>query len=325
MTNLRFIFHSGKNPKFIYYGANYLSMIIPNMFYRHCLYRKLEKARERFDWEYIQERVNYYNKLSSHTTINENSPTIEHQYKPKQKVYYLDTRKTLRWFAKDKHYLLESGDVTYIPKSPSFLKSRPIKGCNANCILLKLDRVRHFIFLKDKVKWEDKSNQVIFRGKTTGKNNRLRFMRMFYGNPNFDVGDISKDSENPAWMTPKKSLYDHLHYKFIMALEGNDVASNLKWIMGSNSVAVMPEPTYETWFMEGKLIPNYHYICIKPDFSDLEERIDYYINHPDEAKAISMHANEYVKQFFDTEREEIIELLVARKYFDYVDIKNPNL
>ena len=38
-----------------------------------------------------------------------------------------------------------------------------------------------------------------------------------------------------------------------------------------------------------------------------------------------MHANEYVKQFFDAEREEIIEILVARKYFDYVDIKNPNL
>lgn len=75
-----------------------------------------------------------------------------------------------------------------------------------------------------------------------------------------------------------------MDYKFIMALEGNDVASNLKWVMSSNSIAVMPRPTCETWFMEGKLIPNYHYIEIKPDFTDLEERLKYYIEHPEEAQ-----------------------------------------
>ena len=69
-----------------------------------------------------------------------------------------------------------------------------------------------------------------------------------------------------------------------MALEGNDVASNLKWVMSSNSIAVMPRPTCETWFMEGKLIPNYHYIEIKPDYSDLPEKLQYYIDHPEEAK-----------------------------------------
>ena len=37
------------------------------------------------------------------------------------------------------------------------------------------------------------------------------------------------------WMTPKKTIREHLDYKFIMALEGNDVASNLKWVMSSNS------------------------------------------------------------------------------------------
>ena len=44
-------------------------------------------------------------------------------------------------------------------------------------------------------------------------------------------------------MTPKKTIREHLDYKFIMALEGNDVASNLKWVMSSNSIAVMTRPT----------------------------------------------------------------------------------
>ncbi|GIR91542.1 MAG: hypothetical protein CM15mP92_0060 [Halieaceae bacterium] len=74
----------------------------------------------------------------------------------------------------------------------------------------------------------------------------------------------------------ESSLDTHLKHKFILCIEGNDVASNLKWVMSSNSVAVMPKPKYESWFMEGKLIPNYHYILIKDDYSDLEEKLNYY-------------------------------------------------
>ena len=41
--------------------------------------------------------------------------------------------------------------------------------------------------------------------------------------------------------------------------------------MSSNSVAVMPRPKYESWFMEGRLQPGVHYIEIKDDYSDLED------------------------------------------------------
>ena len=38
----------------------------------------------------------------------------------------------------------------------------------------------------------------------------------------------------------------------------------------------MPKPKYETWFMEGKLKDGSHYIEVKDDYSDLEEKIKYY-------------------------------------------------
>ena len=101
-----------------------------------------------------------------------------------------------------------------------------------------------------------------------------------------------------------------------MSLEGNDVASNLKWVMSSNSIAVTPRLTCETWFMEGTLKPNYHYIEVNDDFSNLEERLQYYIDHPEEAEAIIKHAHEYVDQFRDKEREKLISLLVLKKYFE---------
>lgn len=68
--------------------------------------------------------------------------------------------------------------------------------------------------------------------------------------------------------------------------------------------------------MEGKLVPNYHYIEIKEDLSDLEERLRYYIMHEDEALTIIRHAHEYVEQFKDTTREHLISLLVLQKYFE---------
>ena len=77
----------------------------------------------------------------------------------------------------------------------------------------------------------------------------------------------------------------------------------------------MPQPTCETWFMEGSLKPDYHYIEVKPDLSDLEEKMDYYSAHPEEAQKIIEHAHEYVKQFKDQKREEIISFLVLDKYF----------
>ena len=64
--------------------------------------------------------------------------------------------------------------------------------------------------------------------------------------------------------------------------------------------------------MEGRLIPNYHYVEIKPDFSDLEERLNYYIAHPQEAEEIIRHAHEYVEQFKRSERERLVSLFVLK-------------
>ena len=91
--------------------------------------------------------------------------------------------------------------------------------------------------------------------------------------------------------------------------------------MSSNSVAVMPKPKYESWFMEGKLIPDYHYIQIKDDYSDLEEKINYYIKNTDKLKIISKNANEYISQFKDKESEKIISILVMEKFFSLTNQK----
>lgn len=231
-------------------------------------------------------------------------------------AYFFDTYEFTRWFSDRLLWNTVPGDVTTVPDVPSIVKSRPICGDNANSVLLNLDKVRHFIFLQDDIPFRKKSDKAIFRLAITRRPHRERFMRMYFGSECCDAGISTPRPEYPPeWTKPHISMYDHLNYKFILAIEGYDVATNLKWIMSSNSLAVMPRPTYETWFMEGTLIPGYHYVEIRPDYSDLEERMRYYIEHPDEAEAIIAHAHEYVAQFRDRRREKIISLLVLQNYF----------
>lgn len=314
MKNLFSSLHSGKNQKFPYYAKNILRMLSPNFLLRIRLKKELAKVARRPDKDYILERVNYYNHLNQPTHLPHTARTIgTHHLKGNRSVYFFDTFEFTRWFPTHLRWCYLFGDVTHVPEVPSIVKSRPIHTDNACSVLLNLDKIRHFVFLKDKIPFTQKINKVIFRGEAHGKPHRIQFINLYCQHPMCDVGDVGYNPPIPH--ADGMTLYKHLHYKFIMALEGNDVASNLKWIMSSNSIAVMPRPTYETWFMEGKLIPDYHYIEIKSDYSDLIEKISYYISHPEKAQEIINHAHEYIRQFQDKKRERLISLLVMDKYF----------
>lgn len=280
----------------------------------------LQKYYPKYNNADLQSRLDYYNKLKEKKQIPQSSPTLaNHKLKNVNysKVYFFDSYEFTRYFSKTLPWLFRPGDITDLQPYPTIVKSRPITENNENSVLLKLNKIRHFIFVKDKTKFEDKIPKILFRGAAHGKPNRQMFIEKWIDNPMCDIKDTAKDSINPPqWQSKPISIKQQLKYKYIMAIEGNDVASNLKWIMSSQSIAVMPRPKYETWFMEGTLIPNHHYIEIKDDFSDLIEKVNYYEQHPEQAKAIIKNANEYVKPFKDKKREKLLSILVLKRYFE---------
>ena len=321
IRKIRYILGSGKNNKLLYYIREYAKLSVPRPLMAWRRRQLLAAAKHRDDYEYILERVDYYNKLTpalasatSHEAWRERSVAVGRQPKMRQKVYYFDSMEYGRCFAPTCRWHVLPGDITHVDDVPTIVKSRPIGGSNANSVLLKLNKIRHFIFVNDHTPFVEKKDMAVFRGKVNCKAVRMLFMEKYHGNPRFDTGVIDREAR-ADWKTEKMSISEHLAYRYILALEGNDVASNLKWIMSSNSLAVMPKPTYETWFMEGKLKGGYHYVEVKPDLSDIEEKMDYYSAHPDEAEAIIAHAHEYVAQFRDKRREDIISLMVLEKYF----------
>lgn len=314
---LKYFCNSGKNSKLVYYSRNFLRLfLLPDALFR--LQRKglLQTLEEQKDKESILARVDYYCKLMTKTPLSPEAKQIAAFHrKGHRSVYFFDSYEYIRYFPRQLRWLFAFGDITEVPVEPAVVKSRPIMDANENSVLLNMDKVRHFVFLKDSIPFGKKCDKVLFRGEIDGKPGRIRFMERWFGHPICDAGDVGSSSTYPDWKTEMFTLYEHLGYKFIMALEGNDVASNLKWVMSSNSLAVMPRPCFETWFMEGKLIPDYHYVEIKPDYSDLKERVEYYIAHPEQAQEIIRHAHEWVKQFQNKKRERLISLLVLEKYF----------
>ena len=321
MKHLLESLHSGKNLKFPYYLKNVMRLVLPSFFCRLRLRKTLAQIEKRNDKDYIKDRVDYYCKLSSPVRLPESAPTVgRHRLKGNRSVYFFDTYEFTRWFPKWLRWSYVFGDVTRVPSVPSVVKSRPLCADNSYSVLLNLDKIRHFVFLKDRIPFTRKEDKIIFRGEAHGKKNRIDFINMYREHEMCDVGDVGYNPPIPH--ADGMTLYKHLRYKFIMALEGNDVASNLKWIMSTNSIAVMPRPTCETWFMEGRLIPDFHYIAIKSDYSDLISKVNYYIAHPEKAQEIIDHANEYVKQFRDKKRERLISLLVLDKYFRMTNAGN---
>ena len=308
-----------KNNKLLYYLRNYCRLLLPNSYYQQKLDRKLNSISDQH-LKSLQSRLNYYNQLSQHQSISSSSKKLSYiNINEDSKTYFFDFREFHRYFDQSLNVEYAFGDITHVPDVPTFVKSRPIKGNNENSILLKWDKVRHFTFVKrDRKSFLDKENKLVFRGKVHHTQpHRIKFMELYNSHPLCNVGKVNKNNLPDQWNVNRMTIEEQLNYKFILSLEGNDVASNLKWVMSSNSVAVMPQPKFETWFMEGQLIPDHHYIEIKEDYSNLEERLDYFTKHPQEAMAINRNAKQYVTQFQDKENEILLSLLVLEKYFKY--------
>jgi hypothetical protein len=309
-----------KNNKVIYYAIGFVRQLFPYLFFQTGLDKKISTVKD-FDIEYIRKRANYYNKLDEIVNLSDGIKNLAHfKLRKQHKTYYFDSYEYTRYFNQELKADFKFGDVTFVPEEPAIVKSRPIHGNNSNSVILNLDKVRHFMFLNDKKDFRKKKNMLVGRN-VVGQAHRIKFLEMYIDHPLCNVGKINNDDNHHNLLRERLTIEEQLNYKFILCLEGHDVASNLKWVMSSQSLAVMPVPKYETWFMEGTLIPNYHYVLIKDDYSDLEERMEYYIKHTDEAREIIKNAHHFIEQFKIKKREDLISLLVLEKYFYKTDQK----
>lgn len=306
--------HILKQSKFPYYIRGYYRALLPTQPHLKENIFRLQSLLSQKELQEVENRVEYYcapqtgKPFSGQTTVRD----LRNISSPKS--YFFDTYEYARFLPENTPLDFIFGDVTHIPSYPSLVKSRPIAMGNDNSVLLNMDKARHFVWIKNDKPFSAKKNRLIGMS-AVYQHNRYDFFEAYFGHPLCDLGDVGMNGiGKPEWIRPKISLLEHLDYKFILSLQGNDVATNLKWIMSSNSIAVMPKPTMETWFMEGTLIGDRHYIELRPDYSDLEEKLQYYIAHEKECLQIVRNANAHCRRFSKKDVEDLCSLRVLERY-----------
>lgn len=303
-----------------YFARQFAAYLLPKRYFE-LRREKFLHSLSLYELSMAQTRADYYCRLAEGTRLTEDTVTVGEYKFPfgknhKFSTYFFDLYTAVRYFPSFLKFRYLFGDVSWEEKEPTLVKSRPITAGKTRNVVMKLNQMRHFYFMHDKLNFNDKSDMIVFRNVVRGQEWRETFVARWIGHEMTDIGKTNADGGHEAWLRPYLTINEQLHYKFIATIEGNDVATNLKWVMSSNSIAVMPRPRMESWFMEGRLIPNYHYIEVRPDYSDLIERLQYYIDHPIEAQQIIDNAHRWVAQFCNPRIEKAAQLLTLKDYFE---------
>jgi len=286
----------------------------------------------------IQERVDYYLstdlgniKKSSTIKINE----LRHYLEMVETVYISPFKDLLiKTNNVNKSFNISLGDIREPNLNLILCKTRNIVSKNS-VILRCMEYDRHWADYYNRssdINFDQKENKVFWRGTNTGEKhypaNRFSLIEKWFNkNINIDVG-ISYNSPDDYKLFNKNIIHqriditEFLKYKYLLSIEGNDKDSGINWKLNSNSLVLMAKPNVVSWLMEDTLIPDYHYVLLKDDFSDLEEKLNWCNDNQDKCKQIINNANIYMKQFSDIKKEEQIEIDVINKYFELEKIYN---
>jgi hypothetical protein len=209
-----------------------------------------------------------------------------------------------------------------------FVKNRSILD-NKPIILRCINTDRHWknYYCKPKdIAYLQKKSILFWRGTTTGnkdnKGNRFDLIKKWYNKKKqIDIGFshiCQGKNDYERYVKGKCNIDTFLKYKYILSVEGNDKDSGIQWKLNSNSLVFMAKPTKFSWLMEDKLIPNYHYILVKDDFSDIFEKYQWCEANTESCLQIIKNANLYMSMFSDIQKEEWIEKQVLKEYFQRV-------
>lgn len=228
----------------------------------------------------------------------------------------------VRDFKEDSCLLAESLYNEYKPKSQYLTFTLCTRGVHDKKIVyLPLDEeafLHGVNYSVDKrsvqIAWKDKIPVAYWRGGVSGgayPTIRTTFIQAFRGSKIIDA------KLNPRFGTPERlgpisindrELFDedrdtstHLQYKYIFIVDGACIASALQWVFASGSVPILvTHPENEYWFKK-YLKPGFHCMIVNYDLSNVEETVQWLIDHDDEAKQIALNAREFSTRVFSPE------------------------
>jgi len=225
-------------------------------------------------------------------------------------------------YAKGKDLYIQCGDGSYCGNTwPVMVKTRDTHSSKSGGVIINLDRIRHFGELNahaDTI-WDYKFKECVWRGVDTGFNgDRLKFVNKYRNTHNVGFSRFVQDAlESPQLYSeemkkPSMKIQEMKRYKYLPVVDGNDKSSSLGWIMASNSVPVMPKPRFHSWMCEPWLESGVHYVQVKDDWSDFDEKLEWCQQNDAECKKIGENGMDFMNQFMDENKENYLESQLAQ-------------
>jgi len=156
------------------------------------------------------------------------------------------------------------------------------------------------------IDWPYKSNELVWRGGCSGvggnQSLRVRFVEYLYqNNPNIRLSNWWAEGKNiPEQLFGSRINYtDLMKSKIFFIIDGAVIASNHMWGFATNSVPFLLSNA-KYWFSDF-LIENIHYISVKHDLSDLDEKLEWVKCNDTKAEQIATNAFMFAKTFFSSQ------------------------
>ena len=199
----------------------------------------------------------------------------------------------------------------------------PIPNYDDMFIILGMKDMKFDEFIVD---WDQKTNnKAIFRGGPSGcgytveTNQRLHLVSL--KSPLLDAKIVGKgktiDSQSVKFdpihglgmlntgMKPGNfvSMVEQSKHKYIIHVDGNVHAYRLLTTMMTGSLVIRVESPYISW-IDHLIKPGQHYVLVKPDLSDLIEKIRWCEAHPKSARKMARAGYEFAKRALTREYVE---------------------
>lgn len=121
--------------------------------------------------------------------------------------------------------------------------------------------------------------------------------------------------------------FEQLEYKFAFNIEGNSAAYRFGSLFKFGFCILNVVSEYKVWF-DPFLEDRVHCIFVKNDLSDLEEIMDWCLNHDKECEKIAENGRKFYDKYFtkDFVYDYLSDIfnktssLIGQKYFDDIDI-----
>jgi hypothetical protein len=155
--------------------------------------------------------------------------------------------------------------------------------------------------------WAEKRPSVVWRGGSSGfyrPSIRMQVVERLYGVPHTDVrftrgGWPINDNIIPDHhFGERMTTAEQIQFKYILVIDGNTPASNGQWAFATGSVPIIVTHPGNRWWADSELCPMVNYVPVHYDLSDLLEKIQWLVEHDDQAHMIALNALALSKRVF---------------------------